>query len=206
MVSAKDDWYIGQSRYFFADQFKILPLIRNGDVAQITDTYIAQPYAVFAEGCQMSGPETDPLRAERRACARACSSIVRNANHREIGFRWRKIRAMQISPKSMSCRGVHASSFFRYCISCHLLKPKRTVMLITARSLRRTNYFELMKATNASISTLVRSRLGICVSDFAAEGSLSLTNKTSGLAEKFERLVPTGIVQYSELLAALLLI
>ena len=45
------------------------------------------------------------------------------------------------------------------------------------------DYFELMNAISASISVFFNPRLGILVSDFAAAGSFSLTNKTSGLEE-----------------------
>src|SRR5690349_2054199 len=58
------------------------------------------------------------------------------------------------------------------------------------------SYFELIKAISASISSSLRLRFGIFVSDFAAEGSFSLIRNTSGLAVKLERLVaPMSMVQ-----------
>jgi hypothetical protein len=67
-------------------------------------------------------------------------------------------------------------------------------------------YFELMKAISASISISDKFRFGICVSDFTDDGSFNLSRNASGLAVKLERLVaPISMVQYSKLLAALLL-
>src|SRR5688500_8997469 len=111
MIAAQQDRYIGQSRYFLAHPFKTCTersrrvqfLMCDGNVAQITDANIRQPGAVLAKRSQMRGPKANPFGAKRRAFARTGGAIVRNADHREIGVRGRKIRAMQVSPKSMRC-------------------------------------------------------------------------------------------------------
>ncbi len=68
------------------------------------------------------------------------------------------------------------------------------------------NHFELIKEIKASISTLLRLRFGIFVSDFTKEGSFNRRRKTSAFPENVERFgAPISMVQYSDEPAALLL-